>query len=104
MTRKFNRVNRSIHPSRMAIGTPWRTQGEILLPECVYDPELHTGPIDTIESADQRAAREDVARDVCAGCPARQLCELYALRVRPTSGIWAGRTAAELAEYRAEVA
>ncbi|MFE3455534.1 WhiB family transcriptional regulator [Nonomuraea sp. NPDC059194] len=101
MTRKFNRVNRPVHPS---VKAPWRVQGETLLPECVYDPELHTGPIDTIESAEQRAAREEVARDVCASCPARQLCELYALRVRPTSGIWAGRATAELAEYRAEVA
>ncbi|MEV2270880.1 WhiB family transcriptional regulator [Nonomuraea africana] len=103
MTRRSNRVNRPVHPSHTALKTPWRMQ-ETALPECVYDPELHTGPIDTIENADQRAAREDVARDVCATCPALRLCELYALRVRPASGVWAGHTAAELAEYRAEVA
>jgi hypothetical protein len=65
--------------------------------ECAFDPELHTGPRDAIESPQERAAREDVAKEVCAGCPARTVCEAYALRNRPKRGVWAGRTAAELA-------
>ncbi|MEV4581851.1 WhiB family transcriptional regulator [Nonomuraea jabiensis] len=88
-----------IHPSRMSLAeieTTWGVDGDPLLPECTYDPELHTGPRLTVETSAERAAREDVAREVCATCPARVLCDLYALKVRPTSGIWAGRTAAEI--------
>ncbi|MER6950438.1 WhiB family transcriptional regulator [Nonomuraea sp. NPDC000554] len=75
----------------------WQMDGETLLPECTYDPELHVGPRLTIETTAERAAREAVAREVCASCPALFLCGLYALEARPTSGIWAGRTPAELA-------
>ncbi|MEV0348640.1 WhiB family transcriptional regulator [Nonomuraea sp. NPDC050680] len=81
----------------------WRVDGETPLPECTYDPELHTGPRLTIETAEERTAREAVAREVCATCPARLFCELYALETRPTSGIWAGRTPAEVAEHAAEL-
>jgi hypothetical protein len=92
-------LNRPLHPARMSLAdleTLWQSGDETPLPECTYDPELHTGPRLTIESAEERAAREAVARDVCLTCPALRLCELYAQRVRPTSGIWAGRTPAEL--------
>ncbi|WP_113705292.1 WhiB family transcriptional regulator [Nonomuraea lactucae] len=88
-----------IHPSRMSLAeieTLWGGDVDPLLPECTYDPELHTGPRLLIETTAERAAREAVAREVCATCPARVLCDEYALRLRPTSGIWAGRTAAEI--------
>lgn len=75
-----------------------RLGGATSLPECVYDPELHTGPRRTIESAEQRAAREQVAREVCADCALRRRCGRYALSVRPPFGVWAGLTAAEIAE------
>ncbi|SEG90225.1 Transcription factor WhiB [Thermomonospora echinospora] len=67
--------------------------------ECQYDPELHTGP-DAFadESAEDRAAREDVAAQVCASCPVRLTCFEYALRIEPEHGIWAGFTAAEITE------
>lgn len=97
---------RPTHPSRMSLAeieATWRVDGESPFPECTYDPELHTGPRDTIETAEQRAAREAVAREVCATCPARLFCGLYAMEVRPTFGIWAGRTPAEVAEYAAEL-
>ncbi|MEU8402710.1 WhiB family transcriptional regulator [Nonomuraea sp. NPDC048892] len=64
---------------------------------------MHTGPRLTIESTPERAAREAVAREICATCPALLFCELYALEARPTSGIWAGRTPTEIAAYATEL-
>ncbi|WP_219504670.1 WhiB family transcriptional regulator [Nonomuraea ceibae] len=98
------RSNVPIHPSRMSLDQVealWQADGDTPLPECTYDPDLHTGPRATIETTAERAARESVARDVCSTCPARALCGLYALTVRPASGIWAGHTPAELAAYDA---
>ncbi|MFD8527209.1 WhiB family transcriptional regulator [Streptosporangium canum] len=70
--------------------------------ECVYDPELHTGP-DRAESPEEREARESVARDVCASCPALALCHAYALEVLPSSGVWSGLTPPEIAEHAADL-
>jgi hypothetical protein len=66
--------------------------------ECLYDPELHDGPADLVETFDQEAARVEVAKQVCATCPVLDACLAYALRVRPAFGVWAGRTTAELAD------
>jgi WhiB family redox-sensing transcriptional regulator len=66
--------------------------------ECRFDPELHTGPADTIESESDRAARIDVAREVCAGCPCRPDCLRYAMSLpdlNPDS-VWGGLTGAEI--------
>ncbi|GHH63679.1 hypothetical protein GCM10017673_05030 [Streptosporangium violaceochromogenes] len=63
--------------------------------ECVYDPELHTGPTEA-ESPAERAARQEVARQVCAACPLLPQCLAYARTCAPTFGVWAGRTAQEL--------
>ncbi|TDE26430.1 hypothetical protein E1295_44360 [Nonomuraea mesophila] len=93
------RPDLSIHPACMSLAeieTLWGGDTDPLLPECTYDPELHTGPRLTVETSAERAAREAVAREVCATCPARLLCDQYALDTRPTFGIWAGRTAAEI--------
>ena len=74
---------------------------------CLFDPELHDGPGDHAESADERAAREAVAVAVCGDCPLMASCDRYVQRVQPPSGVWAGLTpderddqalAAELAE------
>jgi len=65
--------------------------------ECQYDPELHTGPDFTEEFAEERAAREEVARQVCASCSLRLECLEYALRIEPEEGVWAGYTADEIA-------
>jgi len=69
-------------------------------PGCLCDPELFTGPAG-IEAEDEpeqdRAARIEVARQVCASCPVRQPCLAYALRTRPAAGVWAGFTAEEIA-------
>lgn len=66
---------------------------------CGVDLELHTGP-DTFtdEPADEQAAREQVAKEVCAECPAKVACLRRALRIRPETGVWAGFTAAELSD------
>ncbi|WP_326626663.1 WhiB family transcriptional regulator [Nonomuraea fuscirosea] len=91
--------NLSIHPARMTLAeieTLWGGDADPPLPECTYDPELHTGPDLAVETSAERAAREAVAREVCATCPARALCDRYALDARPSFGIWAGRTAAEI--------
>src|SRR5688500_2257637 len=43
--------------------------------ECRHDPDLHTGPdAFEVEPADVQAAREEVAKQVCGGCPVRDLC------------------------------
>lgn len=86
-----------IHPSLMSlpeIETLWGGEDDPPLPECTYDPDLHTGP--GRETDAERAARESVAREVCATCPALEFCHQYAAKVRPTSGIWAGHPAAEI--------
>lgn len=64
---------------------------------CLYDPELHDGPAGEIESADARAVREEVAAQVCAGCPALDACAVYTVRAAPQSGVWAGLTPAQRA-------
>jgi WhiB family transcriptional regulator, redox-sensing transcriptional regulator len=71
--------------------------------ECLHDPELHDGPAPktSIEPADDRAAREDVAKAICQDCPVRPACLEYALRVRPKRGVWAGLTAEELGRLMA---
>ncbi|MEV4457350.1 WhiB family transcriptional regulator [Microbispora sp. NPDC049633] len=92
-------THRPAHPSLMSLPqleATWGVRGETPLPECAYDPELHTGPRLAIETADERAAREAVAREICQGCPARLLCAAYALKVRPSAGVWAGRSAGEI--------
>ncbi|TDD17861.1 WhiB family transcriptional regulator [Nonomuraea diastatica] len=82
-------------------GTPRHLADEAA---CRFDPELHTGP-DAFadEPADERAAREQVAREVCAGCPVWASCLFSALDMRPASGIWAGLTPEELREMAAPV-
>lgn len=66
--------------------------------ECLYDRYLHDGPDDPkAETPADRAAREEVAAEICASCAVRQPCLDYALLARPARGIWAGLTAAEVA-------
>jgi Transcription factor WhiB len=68
-------------------------------PGCVCDPELFTGPAGIepeAEAPGDRAARVEVARQVCAVCPVQRLCLAYALRTRPAAGVWAGFTPEEI--------
>jgi hypothetical protein len=64
--------------------------------QCLFDPELHDGP-GRVESAEERAARVEVAKQVCASCPVADACLIYVLFTRPSTGVWAGYTADELA-------
>ncbi|WP_433474180.1 WhiB family transcriptional regulator [Spirillospora sp. CA-142024] len=63
--------------------------------ECLFDPDLHEGPEGTIELPAERDARETVAKEVCASCPALDDCRIYTARTAPKSGIWAAMTPTE---------
>ncbi|MFC5752989.1 WhiB family transcriptional regulator [Actinomadura rugatobispora] len=74
------------HPSKLA---PWTLrQYGMSGAECVIDPELHTGPIRGAETAEQKAARVDVAADVCLSCPVTTRCLNRAISGRPEPGVW----------------
>ncbi|MEV7420011.1 WhiB family transcriptional regulator [Streptomyces sp. NPDC089919] len=47
------------------------------------------------ESAGERAAREEAARQVCGPCPVRVECRRHALTVREPYGVWGGLTEEE---------
>lgn len=65
--------------------------------QCGALPELHDGPNNSDEESDEeRAVREEVARQLCQECPARRFCLDYAVRVRPERGIWGGFTTDEI--------
>ena len=64
---------------------------------CLFDPELHDGPAASTEDADERAARETVAVEVCEGCPLLAVCRRHVVRAQPPSGVWAGLTPDERA-------
>ncbi len=89
----------TIHPGLMLLDTITDgMSGELAEGAlCGVDPELHTGP-DAFadETAEERDAREQVAKEVCAECPAKVACLRRALDLRPEVGVWAGFTAAEL--------
>jgi hypothetical protein len=68
-------------------------------PACLCDPELFTGPagVDPDDEPEhERAARVEVAREMCASCPVRLACLAYTLRTRPSAGVWAGHTPEEI--------
>jgi WhiB family redox-sensing transcriptional regulator len=87
----------SVHPSKLPLSA--LVNERLSGAECVFDPELHDGPDPrtTIEPVQDRAAREDVAKEICASCPVQTMCREYASRTRPERGVWAGRTAQETA-------
>jgi hypothetical protein len=58
---------------------------------CEAEPDLFFGPDE--ETPAEHSARVDAARDLCADCPARLACLAYALRTRPTYGVWGGHDA-----------
>ncbi|WP_169514709.1 WhiB family transcriptional regulator [Actinomadura atramentaria] len=63
--------------------------------QCRFDPELHTGP-NASETPDERAAREEVAVEVCGMCPLRLACLAYAIDTQPDYGVWGGHTVAQI--------
>ncbi|MDF5751949.1 WhiB family transcriptional regulator [Spongiactinospora sp. TRM90649] len=87
-----------IHPSLLSPNQrrkAFRGRGGAPEADCLLDLDLHNGPAHA-ESAEERAARESVARDVCDSCPSLKLCADYARRACPDSGVWAGMTAREI--------
>jgi WhiB family transcriptional regulator, redox-sensing transcriptional regulator len=42
------------------------------------------------ERKEDKLAREQRAKDICATCPVRQPCLTYALRIKEPHGIWGG--------------
>ena len=42
------------------------------------------------ERTDDRHEREALAKAICLGCPVRQPCLDYAVRIREPHGIWGG--------------
>ncbi|MFB9830944.1 WhiB family transcriptional regulator [Actinoallomurus acaciae] len=86
------------HPSKLT--TPDLRDECLDGAQCLFDAELHDGP-DPVEHPDARAAREDVAKDICATCPVQVACLEYAIRTRPVGGVWAGLTAEEIAQLAA---
>ncbi|MGH9183816.1 MAG: WhiB family transcriptional regulator [Acidimicrobiales bacterium] len=50
----------------------------------VFFPPSH------FERKDAKASREQRAKAICAGCPVREPCLAYALRIREPHGIWGG--------------
>jgi hypothetical protein len=96
-------------PDTLPVPTMAALKGAVLAadPACMLDPELFTGPAGIEaddEPADERAARLDAARAICAECPVRLECLAYALRTRPTAALWAGLTADEVAFLNAAAA
>lgn len=67
-------------------------------PACsTADAKLFTGPdAFEIEDDNARRRRERRAKKVCRSCPAVEACMSYALAIRPTEGVWAGRGAREI--------
>ena len=47
-------------------------------------------PPSHFERKDEKEARENRAKAICATCPVRQPCLDYALRIREPHGIWGG--------------
>ena len=82
------------HPSKLAPSTLQRYGMTDAL--CVLDPELHTGPISGAETSQEKAARVDVATDVCLSCPVLIKCLNRALGGWPEPGVWAGIDSAYL--------
>ena len=83
-------------PGGLLGAVPLRVLRDVVLsgdPGCAADPELFTGPsgIEPEEEPEQdRAARVDAAREVCADCPVRLPCLAWAIRTLPAAGVWAG--------------
>ncbi|HUP26562.1 MAG TPA: WhiB family transcriptional regulator [Candidatus Limnocylindrales bacterium] len=71
-----------------------------------FEPEWHTraackGPQGAVfyaashERKDEREARENRAKEICALCPVRRACLEYALEIKEPDGIWGGLTEKE---------
>jgi WhiB family redox-sensing transcriptional regulator len=58
------------------------------------DPELFYPPLDA-ETRQQRDAREEAAKAICASCPVRAECLAWALAADERLGVWGGKNERE---------
>ncbi|HLG91440.1 MAG TPA: WhiB family transcriptional regulator [Acidimicrobiales bacterium] len=71
-------------------GELWQARAACRGPQAwLFFPPSH------LERKDERAAREAMAKQICQGCPVRQECLDYAIRIREPHGIWGGLNEAE---------
>ena len=70
--------------------TGWQAKASCRGPQAaVFFPPTHT------ERKDERAEREDRAKQICAACGVRKPCLDYALQIREPHGIWGGLNESE---------
>ena len=63
----------------------WQVKAACRGPQAtVFFPPTHP------ERKDERAEREDRAKQICSTCPVRKPCLEYALQIREPHGIWGG--------------
>ncbi|TDC96022.1 WhiB family transcriptional regulator [Actinomadura sp. 7K507] len=76
----------TVHPSKLSLTS--REALGFTEAECLYDPELHTGPEAVDESPEEEAARHLIATEVCLACPLLGQCLRRAVAGSPEPGIW----------------
>ena len=65
--------------------TTWQAKAACRGPQAaVFFPPTHP------ERKDERAEREDRAKEICASCAVRKPCLEFALEIREPHGIWGG--------------
>ncbi|HVM66483.1 MAG TPA: WhiB family transcriptional regulator [Acidimicrobiales bacterium] len=65
--------------------TAWQAKAACRGPQAaVFFPPTHP------ERKDERAEREERAKEICTSCPVRKPCLDYALEIREPHGIWGG--------------
>ena len=68
----------------------WQVKASCRGPQAaVFFPPTHA------ERKDERADREERAKQICATCSVRKPCLEYALQIREPHGIWGGLNEAE---------
>ena len=68
----------------------WQTRASCRGPQAaIFFPPSH------FERKDEKEARENRAKAICATCPVRKPCLEYALGIREPHGIWGGLNEAE---------
>ena len=76
----------TVHPSKLSFSS--REALGFTEAQCLYDPELHTGPANG-ESPGEKEARLLVAVEVCRSCPLLRRCLARAVAGTPEAGVWA---------------
>ena len=68
----------------------WQVKASCRGPQAaIFFPPSH------FERKDEKEARENRAKEICATCPVRKPCLEYALGIKEPHGIWGGLNEAE---------